>query len=165
MQTCKTCKWWGIDASGCCGFVDTLHAVADAGTMIRMDVTALDDSGLEVDLRTGPEFGCIHHTPHDPGEAAQHRAVRLQEQNPGMTDSEAIALATQPPMLSLDDLADLLRWADTGNIRERVVGSVVRILEDWFPGHSLTGFKNRTRSSFRPESGTNAEWDRGLYTD
>lgn len=60
IPTCKTCKWWGRDVAGYCGFVDTVHS-ANPATLVQIEVHVADDSGLETWLRTGPEFGCIHH--------------------------------------------------------------------------------------------------------
>ena len=60
MQACKTCKWWGRDWRGCCGFVDTIQS---GPTKVEVYAHAADDHNLEARLQTGPEFGCIHHAP------------------------------------------------------------------------------------------------------
>ena len=59
MNTCKTCKWWGVDYEGACDFVNIPHKEE---TRFEIRVTADDDQGLHAELMTGPEFGCIHHT-------------------------------------------------------------------------------------------------------
>lgn len=66
MKTCETCKWWEPDADRhpymrekarpCCQDV--------SGAPAGIDVFA-DFSGIEI--RTMPEFGCIHHTPKEEG--------------------------------------------------------------------------------------------------
>jgi len=63
MNTCKNCKWWGdyIQKSddvppsyrGC----DYYDDESDAGFEVVVDIC--DDTGLEVSLFTGPDFGCI----------------------------------------------------------------------------------------------------------
>ena len=58
MQPCKTCKWW---KQGECDFVNTIHA-SNPETRFEIEATAADDHGLESELRTGPNFGCIHHS-------------------------------------------------------------------------------------------------------
>ena len=59
MSTCSRCKWWGREYAGVCSFVDTIHADKDAATVFTIKAWALDDSGLETRLMTGPEFGCV----------------------------------------------------------------------------------------------------------
>lgn len=61
MKTCKTCKWWD---EGVCEIVDTIHADQPA-TTFQIEVKVADDHGLDVKLRTGPDFGCIHHANKD----------------------------------------------------------------------------------------------------
>ena len=59
MNTCERCKWWGREYPGACDFVDTLHATKDEASMFTIKAWALDDSGLETRLITGPQFSCI----------------------------------------------------------------------------------------------------------
>ena len=35
-------------------------------TLVDIEVAVLDDSGLEAKLRTGPDFGCVHHEEKTP---------------------------------------------------------------------------------------------------
>jgi hypothetical protein len=60
---CKTCKWWGRDYEGTCSFVDT--TLSQYPDHFELECGADDDSGLWARLATGPEFGCVHHTPKD----------------------------------------------------------------------------------------------------
>lgn len=57
-MTCKTCRWW---ETGVCDFVNSEQA-EKAATRFEIVVRVADDHDLEVTLRTGPDFGCIHHT-------------------------------------------------------------------------------------------------------
>lgn len=59
MGRCKNCRWWGRVYEGCC---DNVGAGNEA-TAFDIVATADDDQGLEVVLKTGPEFGCIHFNP------------------------------------------------------------------------------------------------------
>jgi len=66
MNTCKTCKYWSdrykIDKGvSDCGFIDTISATKDRKTYVDIEATAHDDSGLQVALMTGEDFGCVHH--------------------------------------------------------------------------------------------------------
>ena len=54
--TCKTCQWWKN------GFCDIVDMIQEPSTRFDIDVDVLDDSGLYTQLRTGPDFGCIHHS-------------------------------------------------------------------------------------------------------
>lgn len=56
--TCKTCRWW---KGGRCDLVDLLSGASPA--RFEIEVTVADDHDLETFLRTGPDFGCVHHTP------------------------------------------------------------------------------------------------------
>ena len=62
MKHCDTCKWW---KDGECDLVDysecnfSFHTHSE--TLFGITAEVLDDSGLDVRLRTGPKFGCIHH--------------------------------------------------------------------------------------------------------
>lgn len=62
MQTCKTCRWWSRHGEGDCDVLGTRQA-EEPDTLVVIDVVVADDTGLDVRLRTGPEFGCIHHEP------------------------------------------------------------------------------------------------------
>lgn len=55
-SVCKNCRHW---RNGCCDFIDTIQGekVADT-TGCSIIATAHDDSGLQVELRTGPDFSC-----------------------------------------------------------------------------------------------------------
>lgn len=57
MPTCKTCCWW---EDGCCNVIDTT-IVEKPATRFEIEVRVADDSGLNVKLKTGPDFGCVHH--------------------------------------------------------------------------------------------------------
>lgn len=57
MQTCKTCCWW---EDGRCNVIDTKIAEKPE-TRFEIDVRVDDDSGLNVKLKTGPDFGCVLH--------------------------------------------------------------------------------------------------------
>lgn len=63
MGRCKNCRWWG--RGGICEFVDTEYVFR--GEAKKTDAAAFsitvqvdDDQGLDVWLKTGPEFGCVH---------------------------------------------------------------------------------------------------------
>jgi len=59
MKTCKTCKWWGVDFEEACDFVTNIQD--NKKTILRIHSFADDDQGLNTELMTGPDFGCIHH--------------------------------------------------------------------------------------------------------
>lgn len=61
MNTCKNCKCWkhyddgyGERFNYCGNMSDDLETLFD----IRVEVS--DDTGLDVRIETGPNFGCIH---------------------------------------------------------------------------------------------------------
>jgi hypothetical protein len=56
--TCKTCKWWD---NGRCE-LEGSESIRPA-TRFEIEVTVDDDTNLQSCLRTGPDFGCIHHKP------------------------------------------------------------------------------------------------------
>lgn len=61
--TCKTCKWWKPEnnhPAAVCGTCDRVNAYAQPGPLFTLYVQADDDSGLEAELETGSDFGCIH---------------------------------------------------------------------------------------------------------
>jgi len=60
MGTCKTCFWWNREYPGCCGAVDTIQT-EKPDTLFSISAYGPDDTWLETYLRTGPDFGCIHH--------------------------------------------------------------------------------------------------------
>lgn len=62
MQTCKNCRYWGVDFHGVCDFVDTIQA-DDPDTGFYIAASAHDDQGLEARLHTAPNFGCVNHKP------------------------------------------------------------------------------------------------------
>jgi hypothetical protein len=62
---CKTCKFWNSD-SYVCDKVDNSYEVLrrtlkEPDDLFRIDSYVNDDQGLEVELRAGPEFGCVKH--------------------------------------------------------------------------------------------------------
>lgn len=59
MGQCKDCMWWGCDEDGVC-FLDWEISKGEkpATEGFGIGVRVLDDSGLEVVLKTGPLFGC-----------------------------------------------------------------------------------------------------------
>lgn len=63
--TCKTCRWWDRYGSGECGRVDDTEEFSPVVTPMTftMAVSVSDDSGLSLKLVTGPDFGCLLHTP------------------------------------------------------------------------------------------------------
>lgn len=61
MKTCSSCRFWGRVDTGCCDFVGTIQA-DNPQVGVQIEVAVNDDSGLETRLRTGPGFGCVHHT-------------------------------------------------------------------------------------------------------
>lgn len=66
MQTCKTCRFW---SDGCCELVNlTIDGESQGDKQnpeFNIVVTVADDWNLNVNLRTGPDFGCIHHATKD----------------------------------------------------------------------------------------------------
>ena len=55
-SVCKNCSDW---KNGCCYFIDTIQGEKVAATTgCTIIATAHDDSGMQVDLRTGPDFSC-----------------------------------------------------------------------------------------------------------
>jgi hypothetical protein len=63
MKTCETCKYWNIsynvvnNISDC----DRVDCTSDNAKSFKIDVFVHDDSGLDVVLMTGKDFGCIHY--------------------------------------------------------------------------------------------------------
>ncbi len=62
MATCKTCKWWD-KKSQVCDMLDSGTTVYESPTLFEIVVRVADDTDLNVKVRTGPDFGCVHHTP------------------------------------------------------------------------------------------------------
>lgn len=66
LGTCKTCVFWRAyhymhkPAFHACDVQGTARAM-EAATLLDVDVTVSDDSGLNVHMITGPEFGCVLH--------------------------------------------------------------------------------------------------------
>lgn len=58
MNTCKTCCYW-VDSN--CIVPDLKRGSSNPETLISIEVDVLDDSGLDVRMKTGPEFGCVLH--------------------------------------------------------------------------------------------------------
>jgi hypothetical protein len=57
MNTCKTCKFWD---NGDCDFVTT--KLDKDPQRFEIIVRVSDDHNLDVSLKTGPDFGCVHHS-------------------------------------------------------------------------------------------------------
>lgn len=57
MPTCKTCRYW---ENGICDAVDCRVAEVPQ-TLFEIEVRVSDDTGLNIKLRTGPDFGCVLH--------------------------------------------------------------------------------------------------------
>jgi hypothetical protein len=62
MKTCKTCKYWGVYIKRSCDREGTIYDQSNQDDFY-VEADALDDTGLESFLMTGPNFGCIHHEP------------------------------------------------------------------------------------------------------
>lgn len=64
-KTCKTCRWW-TDRGSCMKFYNVLSR----DTMVATHEIECEDCGGAMGgpsiLRTGPDFGCIHHEPKAP---------------------------------------------------------------------------------------------------
>ncbi len=64
-MNCKTCKWWHrrTDLKKPFGYCERLETTAarTPQTYFAIEVTVADDHDLEVNLCTGPEFGCVLH--------------------------------------------------------------------------------------------------------
>lgn len=74
MKTCKTCKWWGRAYTGFCDFVDSIPA-STPEVLFQIDELAGDIVyGSHPGLRTGPDFGCIHHEPRTTGNEDERAA-------------------------------------------------------------------------------------------
>ncbi len=72
MNTCKTCKWWRIkdDYHEGLGICKSPKIISDENEhRITMDCICADAVGGgnydSSQIRTGPDFGCIHHTPKE----------------------------------------------------------------------------------------------------
>lgn len=70
-NTCKYCEYWkmqhydsGTRSEMGCEY-DVWPNKEQPNTAFRIEVSALDDSGLEAVLITGPDFGCIHFKPFE----------------------------------------------------------------------------------------------------
>lgn len=66
-KTCKTCDYWGVNKEtrnqqSECRFHGTIAAERTPNAL-KFDVTATahDDSGLEILVTTGEDFGCVHY--------------------------------------------------------------------------------------------------------
>lgn len=58
MRRCKTCVFWENPK---CDFVDRWYPKIPQESKAEIHVTVDDDSNLNVELHTGPEFGCVQH--------------------------------------------------------------------------------------------------------
>jgi hypothetical protein len=58
MGKCKDCQWW-IKNRGYSSCDKVNHDYNDGDTAFEIEADADDDQGLEVELITGPEFGCV----------------------------------------------------------------------------------------------------------
>ena len=72
MNTCKTCKHWSHsfrptvqNPVADCDLPDTItgEKLHKEGKGMELYVQVNDDSGLQVTLMTGENFGCVNHTP------------------------------------------------------------------------------------------------------
>lgn len=67
MKTCKTCKFWrdtvynAANKTADCGYIGIWPEPKDKTTSVEIVVDVHDDSGLNVKLVTGENFGCVHH--------------------------------------------------------------------------------------------------------
>lgn len=71
MKTCKTCKWWRDKECELVGQTEqptynfygraSNEDVETSPTLFEIEWGVSDDSGLNLRLRTGPEFGCVLH--------------------------------------------------------------------------------------------------------
>lgn len=52
MNTCKNCRYWGVEYSGAC------DRITLGGGLPRIDAQADDDQGLYAQLMTPEDFGC-----------------------------------------------------------------------------------------------------------
>lgn len=58
MGNCKDCRFWDSDQR--CQKADwSVGDYTAPEDVLVAEVSVLDDSGLFVDIRTGPEFGCV----------------------------------------------------------------------------------------------------------
>ena len=55
---CESCKFWGSYYGGECTQIGEYET---GDKKFDLYMYALDDTGLDVALITGPKFGCIHH--------------------------------------------------------------------------------------------------------
>lgn len=65
--TCKTCQWW---YNGTCEAIDHPQ---QPETLWEIKITVADDHNLDWKLKTGPDFGCVHHLPKD-----QQNAISIE---------------------------------------------------------------------------------------
>jgi hypothetical protein len=66
METCKTCRWWDRHAGDKVGecTADFITSPEDTPCLVEMVmVPELQSGGYW--LKTGPDFGCIHHEPKE----------------------------------------------------------------------------------------------------
>lgn len=75
MKTCKTCKWWDKDGSRSqkhqqtqlclCPSISSSASNAEwcpnTFNVTGSNAELIDGSGYLALLRTGPDFGCVHH--------------------------------------------------------------------------------------------------------
>ena len=75
MERCKTCKFWGYGSSDTnratkgCGKIDWVTKDRNSNSVkeltdlkkFEMDIFVHDDSGLNVEVMTGEDFGCVLH--------------------------------------------------------------------------------------------------------
>lgn len=63
MNTCKDCKHWNV--GHVCHAIHMSDGFNKTPTEAYIDADAADDYGLGAQLVTGPDFGCIKHSPKD----------------------------------------------------------------------------------------------------
>lgn len=57
---CKDCRYWGVWLEDVCDF-----SGYNNNNMFELLAKADDDQGLEVDLKTSPDFGCVCFNPKE----------------------------------------------------------------------------------------------------
>lgn len=64
-SVCQNCRWW--DSRGNCDFIDTIQGERVASTTgCQIIAHVHDDSGLQTELKTGPDYSCPSFTARTP---------------------------------------------------------------------------------------------------
>lgn len=64
MNTCDTCKHWGVSKRGPHSYGANRtceHIVREGGIPYDASVSPIHDNNFLSELFTGPKFGCLHH--------------------------------------------------------------------------------------------------------